>query len=206
MPETYHKLFRCEVYQHYEGQQMMNVFHAVTVDPTTLASAVATTLSGTLLPSLMKLQNFNVTYERLIAYCLNPEFPHMYDLDLEATHPQTDVINLPSIIAWKWTARNITPHRSFIGGFYLGGLRSIDFFQNGQISGGGLDAARIVRDEIMAAVGVGGNTLVRCGTYSRTYGKKFPQTPIMQLFVPWTSLNFNYRYTSMRKRLNGVGL
>ncbi len=206
MADTYYRLYRCESVMHYEGQLMQNVVHAMTTSPTVVASQVALVVAQYFLREIMKVQNFNVTYERLLVYSLGEEFVDMYDLDMEAEHPATDVLNLPSMVAWKWTSRNLAQNRNTIGGFYLGGLRSIDFQANGQLTFGGLEAAKVLRDNIINKLGVGGSQPVRLGTYSRTLKLRNPSTPYHDCFFAWANLNFNYRYTSMRKRVPGIGI
>ncbi len=98
-----------------------------------------------------------------------------------------------------------TSMRYFIGGFYIGGLRSLDWTYNGQVSSTGVQEAIDVRDDIINAVGVGGSDVVTLGTFSRRYRQVFPQTALHDAFVPWKQLNFNSYYTSMRKRTPGVG-
>jgi hypothetical protein len=199
------RLFRCEVETHFQNVLVQNVFHCLSKIPEVYASQVAITLHQKLLRQIMRLQVYNVIYERFIVTCLEPLAPHMYVMDLENERPLTDVVALPLPISWKWTARNLTPLRYFIGGFYIGGLRSLDWTYNGQVSSTGVQEAIDVRDDIINAVGVGGSDVVTLGTFSRRYRQVFPQTALHDAFVPWKQLNFNSYYTSMRKRSPGVG-
>jgi hypothetical protein len=199
------RLFRCEVETHFQGVLVQNVYHAMSTIPEVFASQVAITTHQHFLRNIMRLQVWNLTYERLIVTCLEPLAPHMYVMDLESERPQTDVVALPLPISWKWTARNITPLRNFIGGFYIGGLRSPDWSFLGRVSDLGMTTAKAVRDDIINSLGVGGSSVIQLGTFSRTYRKKFPQTPLHEAFVPWKQLNFNSYYTSHRKRTPGVG-
>lgn len=203
---TIHRVFRCEIESRFQEQLVQNIYHVGATIPGVFASQVAITTMEHFIRRIMQLQVFNLTYERMIVTCLNEDAPHMYVADLENERPGTDVVALPLPISWKWTGRNITTNRSFIGGFYIGGLRSIDWSYSGRIAQAGVDQAKAVRDAIISNLGVGGSQVLQLGTYSRTYKKKFPATPTNDLFVPWASLNFNSYYTSMRKRTPGVGL
>jgi hypothetical protein len=199
------RVFRCEIEANFQEQLVQNIYHVKSTIPEVYASQVAITTMEHFVRRLMQLQVANVTYERLIVTCLNPEAPHMYVLDLENETPGNDVLSLPSMVAWKWTGRNLGTVRNFIGGFYLYGMPTFDWTFAGQITSGGTLKAKNVRDAIMSKLGVGGDQVMRLGTYSRTLKKKFPAYPVNDCFVPWSSLNFNAHYTSMRKRTPGIG-
>ncbi len=199
------RTFRCEIESHFQGILVQNIYHVRSKIPEVFASQVAITTMDRFVRRLMQLQVYNVIYERLTVTCLNADAPHMYILDLENERPGTDVVALPLPISWKWTGRNIGTVRNFIGGFYLGGLRTIDWNHYGHIADSGVEQARLVRDAIIADLGVGGSQVMQLGTYSRTLKKKFPLTPTNECFYPWSALNFNSYYTSMRKRTPGIG-
>jgi hypothetical protein len=199
------RVFRCEIESRFQNQLVQNIYHVRSTIPLVFASQVAITTMEHFIRRIMQLQVYNLTYERMIVTCLNADAPHMYVMDLENERPGTDVVALPLPISWKWTGRNLTPLRNFIGGFYIGGLRSIDFNYSGEIAQTGVQQARAVRDAIMAQLGVGGNQVMQLGTFSRRLNKQFPLTSVNDFFVPWASLNFNSYYTSMRKRTPGVG-
>jgi hypothetical protein len=199
------RLFRCEVETYFQGILVQNVFHVKSKIPEVYASQVAITMAQHFLRNLMRLQVYNLTYERLFVTCIEPLAPHMYVLDMESERPATNVTALPLPISWKWTGRNLSPIRNFIGGFYLGGLRSPDWTYEGKVSQTGIVEAKAVRDAILQAVGVGGTQVMQIGTFSRRLIKQFPNMTLHDAFVPWASLNFNSYYTSMRKRTPGVG-
>lgn len=199
------RIFRCEIEANFQEQLCQNIYHIKSKIPQVFASQVAITTMEHFVRRLMQLQVHNVIYQRLIVTCLNPDAPHMYVMDLENERPGTDVLSLPSVVAWKWTGRNITPLRNFIGGFYLYGMPTFDWTFSGRITDEATVKARNVRDAIINNLGVGGSQVLEIGTWSRTYRKKFPETPFNEAFVGWRTLNFNSIYTSMRKRTPGVG-
>lgn len=199
------RIFRCEIETNFQNQLVQNIYHVRSKIPEVFASQVAITTMEHFVRRIMQLQVFNVVYERMIVTCLNPDAPHMYVMDLENERPGTDVIALPLPISWKWTGRNITPLRNFIGGFYIGGLRSIDWNYGGYLAETGVTQARAVRDAITTKLLVGGELPMELGTWSRVYHKRFPDRPFNEAFVGWKQLNFNSHYTSMRKRTPGVG-
>jgi len=199
------RVFRCEVESTIQDTLVQNVYHIRTKIPEVYASQVAITTAEQFLRRLMQLQVYYVIYQRLIVTCLEPLAPHMYVLDMENERPGTDVTGIPLPISWKWTGRNITTNRSFIGGFYLGGLQSPDWNHAGYVSERGVERAKAVRDAIINTLGVGGSSPLEIGTFSRTYHKKFPQTPLKDIFVPWASLNFNSYYTALSSRRPGRG-
>ena len=199
------RIFRCEVESHFQNILVQNVYHVRSKIPEVYASQVAITTAQYFLRNLMRLQVYNLTYERLIVTCLEPLAPHMFVLDMENERPATNVTALPLPISWKWTGRNLTPLRNFIGGFYIGGLRSPDWTYEGKVSSTGILEAKSVRDDILATLGVGGSQVMVLGTFSRRLMKQFPAMNMQDAFVPWASLNFNAYYTSVRKRTPGVG-
>ncbi len=200
------RVFRVEIESRFQNILVQNVFHVGSKIPEVYASQVAITTMEKLIREIMKLQVYNLVYERMIVTCITATAPHMFVMDLENERPLTDVVALPLPISWKWTGRNITPIRNFIGGFYIGGLRSIDWTFNGKVADSAIADVRSVRDNIIASMGVGGSQVLQVGTFSRKLHKDFPANDVKEFFQPWSSLNFNSYYTSVRKRTPGIGL
>jgi len=206
MPDPWKRLYRIQTVTRFQGQLMQNVFHVGTKDLLLTADVLAGEFYNEVCMQIMSLQVYYVTYEALLVTCLEPDWPEYLYYDLEFRRPPLDVIALPSPVAWKWTSRNISNNRNTIGGFYMGGLISSHWAHSGRLSDEGQQTAQHVKGQILTRVGVGGIKQWTIGTYSRTLRKKFPQIPLHSCFFGWSQLNYNTFYTSMRKRVPGIGL